>query len=186
MKRYIDDLFLLRIDETIQCLEEGKYISALALALTLPDICGKAAFPNEKSVGKRYTEWYNQYMTLYAKSSSPYDADMPYLSGEVVYALRNSFLHAGATDIETSRFKDELCKVDQFDLRFAHDYLGDSSHVAYGADWKIVKRAYEVNVYLLCTRLCKVAREYYNANKHLFDFITYRIKVETDDKSLGG
>ena len=181
MKKHVDDLFLWRIDETVQCLEDGRYISALALALTLPDICGKAEYPNEKSIGKRYKQWYNQYMTLYRKSTSPYGADMPYLSGEIVYALRNSFLHAGTTDIDSSRFDDELCKVDEFNLRFTHDYIGDTSHIAYGGDWQVVKRGYEVNVNLLCTRLCRVARTYYNANKHLFNFITYKIILDTKD-----
>lgn len=30
------------------------YLSALALALTLPDTCGKAEYPNEKYSGARY------------------------------------------------------------------------------------------------------------------------------------
>lgn len=177
MKQHIDDIFLLRIDEIKKCLEDGRFLAALALALPLPDICGKAAYPKE-SVGKRYIQWYNTYMTESQKSSSPYDADMPYLSGEVAYALRNSFLHTGATDLDTTKIKDEFCKVSCFKLRFSHDYLDDISMVAYGREYKIVEQEYEVNVYLFCTRLYRAARKYYVANKQLFDFITYKIIVD--------
>jgi len=41
-------------------LENGAYFGALALGLTLPDICGKAAYPSIKKVGERYKKWYNE------------------------------------------------------------------------------------------------------------------------------
>ena len=41
------------------CLENDCYISALGMALTLPDICGKAKYPQWKkqNVGLRYKKW---------------------------------------------------------------------------------------------------------------------------------
>lgn len=154
-------IFLARISEIEICLENERYIAALALALTLPDICGKAEYPDEKSVGKRYIQWYDQYVGSYQKSQSPYSADMPYLSGEVVYSLRNNFLHAGNPNIEKEKIRDELCKIDQFCLIEGKSLIGDTSRVNYGKELKIKERGYAVNVRLLCMRLCQTARGYY-------------------------
>ena len=82
------------VSEIKTCLENDCYIAALALALTLPDVCGKAEYPNEGNT-KRYIKWYNEYVGKYEKPSDPYGSDMPYSSGEVIYNLRNSLLHQG-------------------------------------------------------------------------------------------
>lgn len=41
------------IDETEKALSHDLYFAALNLALTLPDICGKAEYPNLRT-GERY------------------------------------------------------------------------------------------------------------------------------------
>ena len=75
------------------------YLSALALALTLPDTCGKAEYPNEKYSGARYKKWCSQYV-ISDRHDSPYGYDMPYLSEEIIYNLRNSLLHQSTPNIE--------------------------------------------------------------------------------------
>lgn len=45
--------FLHRIEEVELNIEDGRWLSALALALTLPDICGGIAFPE---IVKRYQD----------------------------------------------------------------------------------------------------------------------------------
>ena len=40
------------IDDINKALDNDCFFSALSLALTLPDICGKAKYPNEKSSKK--------------------------------------------------------------------------------------------------------------------------------------
>ena len=45
-------------------LENGAYLGALALALALPDICGKAAYPSLK-VGERYKNGITPMLMLY-------------------------------------------------------------------------------------------------------------------------
>lgn len=83
------------VNEIRSCLENDSNLAALALALTLPDICGKAEHP-EKSVTNRYIDWYQDHIGKYEKSRiNSLDEDLPYLSGELVYQLRCSFLHAG-------------------------------------------------------------------------------------------
>ena len=45
------------VEDINKALDNEAYFSALSLALTLPDICGKAEFPETKS-GRRYIDWY--------------------------------------------------------------------------------------------------------------------------------
>lgn len=173
------DVLLARINDIEFCLEQEHYMAALALALTLPDICGRAEFPS-LGVTKRYIQWFNAFMKFYEKSKSPYSHDMPYLSGEAVYNLRNEFLHSGNPNITKSDIKNELCKVDKFELEIGKSLTGDTSMVSYGKDMSVVHREYKVNVYLLCTRLCHVAKEYYLNNKDKFNFFNYNITFIND------
>ena len=157
-------------------------MSALMLALTIPDICGKAEYPQEGNT-RRYIKWFNSYMEQYKPSTSVYGFDMPFLSGEVVYNLRNSMIHSGNPNIEVKKINEELCKIDQFELRFEKNFSGDTSHISYGAEMRIVERGYIVNAYLLCYRLCQTAKKYYQNNMAKFDFFNYKI-IETDEEIL--
>lgn len=94
------------IKEIENALSHDLYFAALSLALTLPDICGRAKYTTA-NVTARYISWYNEYIGQYEQC--PCDAckkaQMPYLSGEVVYNLRNSFLHQGTPNIDSSKQK---------------------------------------------------------------------------------
>lgn len=50
------------ISEVRTAIERDCYIVALMGALTLPDICGKSAYPDMK-VGARYTKWCDTYLS---------------------------------------------------------------------------------------------------------------------------
>lgn len=167
------------ISDINQSLDNECYFAALSLALTLPDICGKAKYP-AYGVTQRYIAWYNEYIGKYEKPKSKYDSDMPYLSGEVIYNLRNSFLHQGTPNIDKVSIKEVECKIDEFELVFGNNLLGDTSKVSYNnsslSSTKIVKRGYSVNVRLLCVRLCNSAQKYYNENIEKFNFFNYHIK----------
>lgn len=178
MKQPCHDLFLMRIHEIESSLDKGLYISALALALTLPDICGKAEYPTDRT-GTRYKKWYSNHVEpLYQFSDSSYSKDLPYLNSEVVYSLRNNFLHTGNPNIDKQRINETDCQIDHFELRLGKSLDGDICSVAYGKMMVPVERTYQVNVYLLCIRLCRVAKEFYLANKDKFDFFQYHLDIE--------
>lgn len=62
------------IREVDACLSAGCYMSALITALILPDICGKAKYPEmEKQTKQRYIKWYDEYIGQYEKD--PEDMD---------------------------------------------------------------------------------------------------------------
>lgn len=170
------------IKEINSSLESECFISALALGLTLPDICGKAAYPSS-NITTRYITWYNTYIGNAEKPSDPYGTDMPYASGEVIYNLRNSLLHQGTPNITASDVKEERCKVDKFILSISDDYDSGTSMVAYGAGMKIVERELKVNIRHLCYLLCDAASKYYDANKEKFNFFDYEL---IDERSTRG
>ena len=163
------------IAEINKSIENECYIAALTLALTLPDICGKAEYPKENNT-PRYIKWYNSYMAKYYKPSDPYGSDMPYLSGEMVYNLRCSLLHQGKPNIETEKIKEERCKIDRFVLLISSRYDSGTSVVSYGKDMQICGRRLEINALYLCKKLCSVAKEYYQNNAEKFIFFQYELK----------
>lgn len=177
------DLFMVRINEIERCLEQESYIAALSLTLTLPDMCGKAKYPAD-GVGKRYIKWYDEYIGQYEKPSTPYGDDMPYLSGEVVYSLRCGLLHAGNPDVDKDQVKDITCKTNRFILRLGKRYSGDTSCASYGANWQVKEREYTLDVVSFCSKVMRIAKEYYEHNKSQFNFFTYKIDYQIDEETL--
>lgn len=154
------------------------YFSALAMSLALPDICGAAEYPNETSTAKRYIGWYNKYLDEYMSD----DKDNPYLSGEIVYNLRNTFLHTGSPNIDSSKVKNEANQLDKFIL-----ILGDGTKIwstALFIDTPNVKfRTMMVDVTYLCKTICDCSLWYYknNTNKFHFDF-----SIDTQEHIFSG
>ncbi len=167
------------VSEIRAALSYELYLSALALALTLPDTCGKAEYPNEKRNGERYKNWCSQYV-ITDRCDSLYGQDMPYLNEDIIYSLRNCLLHQSTPNIEQSKIHEDRCKVDKFELVItAEDGAnGDMSMVSYGAGVRIVHRELQVHISHLCYILCQAAEEYYKNNKENFDFIKYSIEDE--------
>lgn len=96
------------IKEIKDNLTRKNYLSALALALILPDICGKIAYPDMKhkngrpDIGGRYAKWYDEYIYKYDNPPGLEDQEnlINPLNGAAVYKLRCNFLHDGSNDIE--------------------------------------------------------------------------------------
>lgn len=90
MKRFTDSL-------RSSVANEDWYV-ALSTALTLPDVCGRLAYPAMKS-GKRYPAWFKIWMEPGYTRNIPMMGLHVFLSGEDCYALRCSYLHEGGSDI---------------------------------------------------------------------------------------
>ncbi len=171
------------IDEIDHCLEKDFHLAALALALTLPDACGKAAYPTENHSSKRYIDWYENYIGQYERDRNQSGcadlADRPFLSGELVYQLRCSFLHSGDTDVDINRIKEKQNQLTQFNLVLRrHDDIlaaGTSSLLTYGENGSVEGREFDVSITYLCKILESNAKKYYEDNKDKFDFFSYNI-----------
>ena len=175
------------IEEINTALSHNLYFAALSLALTLPDICGKAEYPSA-GVTFRYISWYNEYIGQYEQC--PCDAckevQSPYLSGEIIYNLRNSFLHQGAPNIDSSKIKDSANKLDEFTLvlekKNEFDIYSDASSIVSSNDGTVPRRSYRVNVRRLCQIITLSAKGYYHKNRDKFDFLNYKI-LDWDHRS---
>jgi len=168
-------MMLQLIDDVNKALDAECYYSALALALTFPDICGKAEYPKETNTN-RYKNWYNEHIGKYEQCPCEQcrNTPMPYLSGEVVYNLRNSLLHQGTPNIDVDKIKNSNNKIDHFELvlesKKPFEIYSDASCI-YNSGVK----TYRVNVRRLCLILCRSARGYYEANPDKFDFFSCSI-----------
>ncbi|MDO5332137.1 MAG: hypothetical protein Q4E99_05600 [Bacillota bacterium] len=176
------------IDDLNKALDNDCFFSALSLALTLPDICGKAKYPKEKSSKKRYTDWYDEYVGACEQCPGE-EGKMPYLSGEVVYQLRCSFLHQGNPNIDKNKIQEECCKIDSFvlltekkkDFNFLADSASSSEDSFNAQAQGNAYRCYEVNVRRLCFILSACAGAFYKENPELFNFFDFKI-VDLDER----
>ncbi len=165
------------IEDINKALDAEAYMAALSLVLTLPDICAKAKYDNSLKNKERYIKWFDEYIGQYEKPPVKSDeTKMPYLSGEVIYQLRCSVLHQGTPNIDSSKIKDEMCKIDHFTLviekKKPFDIYIDTASVSSMMSPKKLKptRNYEVNIRRLCLIIISTVEKYYEENKDKFTF----------------
>ena len=153
-------------------LDNNLFFAALNSALTLPDICGKAEYPSERSSKRRYIDWYDKEIGLYEKNPRQNgQEEMPYLSGQVMYSLRCAMLHSGEPNINGDSVRQNT-EIDKFTLVIQKaqpfDIYSDSSSIMDWAGEHI--RSYRMNVHRICLIICAVAEAYYRDNKDKFHF----------------
>ena len=91
-----------------QSLASGNHYGALAVALTLPDICGWVEGVRHRSKD-RYLSFFDAYMAiLYKHPVGAQGTVTTFLSGEDFYALRCSVLHEGRDDITAQKARQTL------------------------------------------------------------------------------
>ena len=162
--------FLGKIDSVHDAYKARLFEPALALALTLPDICANIEYPTEKSVTKRYIDWCNSH--IFASSSGADDE----FTGAALYQLRCHFLHNGDDEI----FKNNgetwtRVRINEFDLMEPKDSCGkelllkistmkdtDTGEITYKA---------KMNLRYIIDLICDSAEEFYDSwtNKSDFD-----------------
>ena len=168
------------VNEIKDALDNKCYFPALALALTIPDMCGIVEFP-KADVGKRYINWIDKYLGEYfANKKGSICENNPYLTGEVIYNLRNTFLHQGSPNIQQQKIKEETNQVDRFVL-----ILGDSSIIWSATlnfqsplDKDLEFKAIFVDVTYLCDCICDCALWYFQQNEKKFKFDFYAMTQE--------
>lgn len=185
MRGDVSFTFLHRVEEVEQNIEDERWQSALALALTLPDICGGIAFPEivkryrdgrimldrqknpTRDVGGQYIRWFDEYAGAYFKLS-PTD-EKPYICGDRCWQLRCEYLHQNKgflNDENESPVRFHLgvncgtsvCQLDQTTMN------------SDGMDIRI-------DIKQFCLRMCLAAKSYYNAVHTEKDFSLYNTPV---------
>lgn len=96
MKRLLESVDSMIVNEN--------WYGALFVSLTIPDILGKAQYPNSSS-SRRYASWFNENVAdKYTCNGNVF------LNGNDCYALRCSALHEGDEIIEHQRARDIITK----------------------------------------------------------------------------
>ena len=157
------------VKEIESSLNNKLFFVALNAALTLPDICGKAEYPNT-SVGKRYRDWINTFLSNNLYSEQQRNDSYPFLNGDIIYQLRCSLSHQGTPNIDKKE-----TDIDRFVLTIEND---DDSWLFHSelSSYSKKDRSYQISIRYLCYVICKYALAYYNSNKNKFNFINYTIK----------
>lgn len=203
--REIEDVsftFLHRVEEVEWNVEDSRWQSALALALTLPDICGGIAFPDlvkryrngrivldrqknpARDVGGQYVGWFDTYAADFFKLS-PEDTK-PYISGERCWQLRCEYLHQNKGFLN-----DEKESADRFHLGV--NCVGALCTL----DWSGIQKETadtRIDIEQFCLRMCRAARHYYNSvyqekdftlyNTPVLDFIQVKHKTENEGPQI--
>lgn len=89
-------------------LETENWHAAVALTLTLPDVCARLEEPTVRNKWS-YMRWYERYV-LSTFQMSILGTTSTFLTAKDCYALRCAFLHAGSDDISNEEIRDALIK----------------------------------------------------------------------------
>lgn len=152
------------IKEIESNLENKNYLSALALTLTLPDICGKISYPEDK-VGERYRKWYDKHIYPYELAPTEDNQLNEWIpNGLVIYKLRCNLLHDGSLDID-KEVKKEKGLEDSYNYKFRlTDKLSSIGILSEGKD-EDSSVLVRIGVEDFCKKICAVAEGfYYNEN----------------------
>ena len=171
------------IEEIYVCLNSNCFLAALSTALTLPDICGKAEY-GDIGTKKRYVQWFDVNIANFEKDKN-HEEGMPYISGEIIYNLRNNTLHAGSYNIDGKELK-----IQNFELLVQNpngailtSYSEQITHYYKNGIQVQGDRSLCINVVDLILNICNAAKYYYEKNQEKFEFMNNKI-VTIDRKRL--
>jgi hypothetical protein len=163
------------LDDIEKSLKAEVYRPALALALTLPDICGKIEFSEltqNGSTKQHYVKWYDENLTKYDYPEE-FEERLKF-DGEKCYRLRCAYLHSGNID---------GVSIDEFDLQVTKPKLwgvyGPSEFGTFwrGGDEKNKKYSMSLDVIQLCLNLSSCARGLYERTEDKAVFRKYSIHI---------
>lgn len=165
------NVFLKKIAEIRSALDLELYNCALAVSLTLPDICGKTAFPKENSSAKRYKDWFSLYAEpLFTVPATKFPEEkmvhVTWINAEECWALRCAVLHAGNYETEHIKLMDIKIHAHKRDNRNYSHMLRDSR----STDWDCI---------LLCETLCAAAEKYHNSVEDKSTFDVDEVRIDT-------
>lgn len=185
MRGDVSFTFLDRIQEIEFNMKDRRWQSALALALTLPDICGGIAYPElvkryrdgrvmtdrygnpTRDTGTQYILWFDTYAAgFFLKTES---SEEPYINGERCWQLRCEYLHQNKGFVNTN---------DDHEVHF-HLGLNCGSSICHldseSNDGRLSN--IRLDIQQMCSRLCMAARSYYDSYHQEKDFSLYNTPV---------
>lgn len=156
-----------QIDDVRAAIDAGNLLSALALALTFPDVLGQVMYSNAgkkhdgRNIGVRYAKWFDEYVGAeYRAPEEPGSRELKsYFTGRMCWKLRCAYLHEGKSDNKYpyDPSDDQEGLEHDFELELAlHacDAIGDMTE---STRPNLVKRHVRIDIGKLCTCLCDAA-----------------------------
>lgn len=163
------------INEIKYALKSKHYISALALSLTLPDICSQVETQNKKDdVGVRYRNWIDKYIDkeLFEFPVSGFEDQT--FDSEKIYQLRCHILHSGNSNIDDSN----KINIDKFILLMPDNNPPGYKYIeSHDTNGNLIKVSY-IRVDYLCESICAAAETFYNSWGNPNDFDEFTINFE--------
>jgi hypothetical protein len=147
------------VEDVRKSLAAKTYLSALSLALTLPDIMAQIEYPELKgqgNVGNRYKRWINEYYVFEnpnkrkhpeSETTVALEGLMDKFDGKFFYDLRCSFLHDGSNDV-SKRISDLNFEL-SFDEGNSTTVWGYPGHQPY-------QKNHVLSVPTFCNRVCDI------------------------------
>ena len=148
-----------KIKDIRDALKNGTYYCALALALTLPDICCQVEnglAEGDNSDRAMYVKWVNKHMKSDDFNFPVQGFETQTFRGEMCYSLRCKILHNGNTKVNNVQRGVNVC---EFQLTFP-----DDSDYFHGYRYKEAPNGEtftEIGVDYLCERICDAAESFY-------------------------
>lgn len=127
-------------DSILQAIDRDQWYPALALALTMPDICSYAT-TGRPVRGSDYIAWFDQWVgPMYIARIGAARTEEKFLTGNDAYALRCAYLHQGQSNIESQR---------------ARRVLEDFQFVVPPKGWQIHRIRRETTLLLDVSQFCR-------------------------------
>lgn len=160
-----------KIKEIEKAIGAGYYHCALALALTIPDTCGKVYCPElggKRDSGKRYAKWFNECVAeIYLTEPNvkfPNSTNITF-NGFACYLLRCAYLHSGNYDLKA---QNEKIKIKEFRLHYSKPSINYNLYeITLTDEGDFIL---DIDISGFCKVICMAATNYYNSisNKSLF------------------
>ena len=147
-----------KIKDIQRAIENRAYLAALVLALTLPDICGKIAYPGMRT-SERYTKWFDEYV-IKERFPEGYPDELKF-DGRKLYKLRCALLHEGSVQ--------GVPDVDSFELRIIESdppgMYGASSYSVTKCNDGSCHFRVTLDIVVICLDICTKAENFYKSHK---------------------
>lgn len=176
-----------KINDIRKSIDSQCFLSALALALTIPNICGRVKYENILDEnGKLYKDnliyelWFNEY--IYEPNRYKGKLEKHYkgsgFDGAACYMLRCEFLHNGSSTIKSG---DGRVMINRFELCISGTedcvVCAEANGIVTNNFGKSTIYHARVDIRALCNLICDASEKFYNEIEDKSLFIDHSIKI---------
>ena len=165
------------INDIKKSLKNKTYLSALTLALTIPDICSQVEAKKDDGNREMYIAWFNKYVYSEAFEFDKVEFREQAFDGNMCYALRCKVLHNGNLELKKANPGLQI-RLDCFQLSIpaSANYYHGYKYAFVPCEDGTKQTVTILAVDYLCEMLCDAAEKFYNCWQEKEDFKRHQIK----------